>query len=225
MTAGLIKKIIRSKRKTLGLQIMPDAGLIVRAPEKTSLETIQKVVHKKLPWILQKQRIVRETYKPPLKKEFVNGEGLLYLGELYKLFIVEQASVPLVFDCKEFLLCCKHLSEAHSLLVSWYRQEALTVISQRLKLYADNAGLKYNGIKITNAEKRWGSCSSKALMNFSWRLIMAPMKVVDYVVVHELVHLRERNHSKKFWQNVRLILPHYQEAKLWLSTNNHLLTF
>ena len=225
MTSDLVDKIIRSKRKTLGLHITPDAGLIIRAPEKTSIETINKVVNKKLPWILEKQRLARENYRAPVKKEFVTGEGFLYLGELYKLFIVEKANTPLSFDGKEFLLYKKHLSEAYSLFLSWYKQEAFTIINKRLNLYADSAGLKYGDVKITNAEKRLGSCSSKANMTFSWRLIMAPMKVVDYVVVHELVHLKEHNHSKKFWEYIRLMFPDYQDAKSWLKANSHLMTF
>jgi predicted metal-dependent hydrolase len=225
MTVDLIKKIIRTKRKTLGLQIAPDASLIIRAPERASLETIRKVVSKKLPWILEKQRVVLETYRPSIKKEFVNCEGFLYLGEWYKLFIVKEASTPLVFNGKEFLLWDKYISVAKSLFILWYKTQALDIIGQRAKQYADNAGLRFNQITITDAMKRWGSCSSKGAINFSWRLIMAPVKVVDYVVVHELVHLKEHNHTKKFWQSVQLLIPHYQQAREWLRTNNNLLAF
>lgn len=223
MTEGLIKKVIRSKRKTLALQVTPDASLIIRAPERTSLETIQKAVLKKLPWILEKQSLARATYRQPVEREFVNGEGFLYLGEWYKLYVVEGSGTPLVFNSKEFWLSKKYLSEARQRFEEWYKDEAFDVINRRAKRFAEVAGINYATITITSAKKRWGSCGPKGTLNFSWRLIMAPLSVIDYVIVHELVHFEERNHSTRFWQKVRVLLPHYQQARDWLQNNHYLL--
>jgi predicted metal-dependent hydrolase len=224
MVQSLIKELIRSNRRTIALQVTSDASLIVRAPKRAPIEMIQKFVHEKLAWILEKQRIARQNYKPAVKKEFVNGEKFLYLGQWYKLSIVKEANKPLIFDGKEFLLWDKYLAEAHGRFVLWYRQQALAIISQRVKLYADSMGLKYSRLRITNAKKRWGSCNAKKALNFSWRLIMAPVEIIDYVAIHELVHLKERNHSKRYWQNVQLLFPEYKKAKSWLNTNNNLMT-
>ena len=218
MVEGLIKEIIRTKRRTIALQITPQAELIIRAPHKAPLETIHRFVREKMSWILEKQRFVRENYRPPVEKQFVEGESFLYLGQPYKLSIVKEANEPLVFNGKEFLLWEKYLPAADQVFAWWYKKEAYNVISQRVNFYANSNGLKYTSFKITSGRKRLGTCSSKGAINFSWRLMMTPMEVIDYVVVHELAHLREHNHSKRFWQNVQVFYPNYKQAKAWLKT-------
>ncbi len=220
MTDGLNKRIIRSRRRTLALEVTADAALIVRAPNRVSLEAIDTVVREKLPWILEKQRLARQRYQPPVKKEFVNGEEFLYLGEPYKLVVVNDALPPLVLNGKELLFSDQYRSRARDEFLAWYKEQALQVIGQRVKLYADPAGLKYRRISITRARTCWGSCGVKGTLNFTWRLIMAPLNVVDYVVAHELAHLEERNHSSRFWQKVGVIFPDYPPARKWLRVNH-----
>jgi len=225
MDKGLIKQIIRSNRRTLALQIAPDASLIVRAPKKVSEATIVTFVQKKIKWILHHQKLARESYRPSVKREFVDGEGFLYLGDRHPLFVIQDITQPLVFHEKKFLLSESFLPDAKQLFEQWYRKQAYEVIKDRVRLYAETVGLSFTRISITGARKRWGSCGPKKTLNFSWRLIMAPMKVVDYVIVHELVHLEERNHSRKFWEKVRLLFPDYQHAEKWLKANSWLLNF
>jgi len=220
MEQNIINKVIRTKRRTLVLQIMPDASLIIRAPARASERTIRKAVQKKMPWILKRQRIARETFRPPVK--FIDGAEFMYLGEWHKLLVVPGARVPLVFNENEFLLSGTHLPEARRLFEVWYKEKAFEIVNNRIKQYAEKTGLKYTNISITNAKKRWGSCSLKGSLNFTWRLVMTPLTVVDYVIVHELVHLEEHNHSSRFWQKVRDLLPNYLQAKQWLR-NNYLL--
>jgi predicted metal-dependent hydrolase len=225
MDKSLIKQIIRSNRRTLALQIAPDASLIVRAPEKVSEATIFTFVQKKLKWILRHQQLARESYRPSVKREFVDGEGFLYLGDCHKLFVIRDVTQPLVVNEKKFLLSESFLPDAKQLFEQWYRKHAYEVIKDRVRLYAETAGLSFKRITITGARKRWGSCGPKGTLNFSWRLIMAPLMVVDYVIVHELVHLEERNHSRKFWEKVRLLFPDYQQAEKWLKANSWFLNF
>lgn len=222
---GLIKEIIRTKRRTIALQITPQAELIIRAPHKAPLETIYRFVREKMSWILDKQRFVRENYRPPIQKQFVEGESFLYLGQSYKLSIVKEANEPLAFNGNEFLLLEKYLSVAEQVFAWWYKKQAYDVIGERVNFYVNSNGLKYTSFRITSGRKRLGACSSKRGINFSWRLMMTPMEVVDYVVVHELSHLREHNHSKRFWHNVQLLYPNCKQAKMWLKANNHLLMF
>jgi predicted metal-dependent hydrolase len=222
---GLIKQIIRSKRRTLALQVTPDASLIVRAPEKVSEETIFTFVQKKIKWILHHQKLARESFRPSVKREFVDGERFLYLGEWHTLFVIQDVTRPIVFNEKKFLFSESFLSDAKQLFEQWYRKQAYEVIKDRVRLYAETAGLSFKRISITGAWKRWGSCEPKGTLNFSWRLIMAPMKIVDYVIVHELVHLEERNHSRNFREKVRLLFPNYQQAEMWLKDNRWLLNF
>jgi predicted metal-dependent hydrolase len=220
---SLIKDIIRSRRRTVALQITPQAELIIRAPHRAPLETIHRFVREKMSWILAKQRFVRENYRPPIQKRFVEGESFLYLGRSYKLSIVKEANEPLVFNGDEFLLLEKHISVGEQVFAWWYKMEAYNIIRQRVDFYADSNGLKYTNFKITSGKKRLGTCSSQGAINFSWRLMMTPIEVIDYVVVHELSHLREHNHSKRFWTNVQSLYPNYKQARLWIKANGHLL--
>lgn len=217
-----IEKIIRTKRKTISLQITENATLIVKAPFNTDDKTIEKVIVNKKEWIeknLKKINARNYKFKP---KEFVNGEGFLYLGKYYKLTIVEEQDVPLKFD-NRFYLSKNALSNAKEVFIHWYKKEAHKKISERVEYYAKKTGFKYNKINITNAQKRWASCSFNNNLNFSWRLIMAPLSIIDYVVVHELCHTVEKKHSKKFWDKIKVILPDYKKRDDWLKEYGHLL--
>ena len=217
-----IKKVIRSKRKTISLQVSDDATLIVRAPFKVSDEIINRVILKHSNWIEKKKKEIKSREVKFSKKEFVNGEGFLYLGNYYRLRLVENQKTPLNFE-NEFFLSKEYLAQAKDIFIDWYKGRAYEKISERVKWYAQKRGFKYNKINITNAQKRWGSCSCLNNLNFSWRLIMAPLSVIDYVVVHELVHLVEKNHSRAFWNKVKMLMTDYKKHQEWLKRNGHLL--
>jgi len=218
-----ISKIIKTKRKTIALQITEDGKLIVKAPFGVSKETIQKVVTKHKDWIEKKKKEILSRAPKFVKKEFVNGEGFLYLGKYYKLRIVDKQDTPILFDNNHFYLLRDYLPVAKEVFIDWYKKKAYEKISERVEWYAKKRGFVYNKIKITKANQRWGSCSSRGNLNFSWRLIMAPLPVIDYVVVHELVHLEEKNHSKSFWTKVKMLMPDYEKHKDWLKRNSYLL--
>ncbi|MBE3127600.1 MAG: M48 family metallopeptidase, partial [Candidatus Atribacteria bacterium] len=110
-----------------------------------------------------------------------------------------------------------------NIFIIWYKRRAYETISRRVRLYAQKRGFKYNKINITNARKRWGSCSHQGNLSFTWRLTMAPLPIIDSVVVHELVHLELKNHSKAFWNKVGILDPEYKEHKEWLKNNGYLL--
>lgn len=219
MTADLIHKIIRSKRKTLGLQITKDAMLIVRAPLRASLKDIHEAVRTKLRWIEKKQKWMRENYREREAREFKEGERFLYLGEPYPLVHTEEVEA-LAFDGKAFLFNPEQLPKAAEIFTDWYHWQALKVITGRVKHYAALHGFTYAKIKLSSAETRWGSCSHDGNLNFNWRLLMAPPEIVDYVVAHELAHLAERNHSRKFWDKVAAIFPAYETCREWLRKND-----
>ncbi len=222
MTQVKIDKIIRSKRKTLSFEITRDAKLIVRAPETIPLDYIEKSVSKKQAWITDKQKLVTEIYSQVRPKEFVHGEGFLYLGQVYGLSVVDNGEPPFKFD-GEFHLSRTYLPQAKELFIDWYKKQAYRTIKERVDRYAGVFGFKYNKFSITRAQRRWGSCSSSNNLHFSWRLIMAPLNVIDYVVIHELAHIEEKNHSKRFWNKVRLMFPDFESSLHWLRRNEHLL--
>ncbi|MGD1211289.1 MAG: SprT family zinc-dependent metalloprotease [Candidatus Acidiferrales bacterium] len=216
-----IHKVLRSKRRTIALIVGADATLTVRAPLSTPLEYIEELVGRKLRWINKK---IREVQSRPIvrDKRFVSGESFLYLGDPYKLRVVTSAKAPLVFQ-KEFVLAREHQEEARKLLVGWYKEEAGKKILSRVEWHARRYGMSIGRVKITNAEKRWGSCGKDGGLNFSWRLIMAPLRVLDYVVIHELAHILERNHSDRYWRKVAMMSPQYRSSIEWLKRNEHLL--
>lgn len=217
-----IEKIIRTKRKTISLHITDDATLIVRAPFKASDKIIMGVVLKHKKWIEEKKREIEARNMKFSPKEFVNGEGFLYLGSYHKLKIVDNQEVPLKFE-NGFYLSRKALPQARDVFINWYKNIAYEKISERVRWYAEQRGFKYKKVNITSAQKRWGSYSTNGNLNFPWRLIMAPLIVIDYVVIHELVHIEERNHSKAFWNKVKLLMPNYEKHKDWLRKNGYLL--
>jgi predicted metal-dependent hydrolase len=217
-----IDKIIRSNRRTLALHVTRDAALVIRAPQRMPLVLIKKFVHKKRSWIEEKQKITRDRFKKLIPKQFIDGEKFLYLGNTYPLSIVDNDAATISFY-NGFYLSKKCLKGAKHLFVRWYKNEAAAKIKERLNWYCSHSGFKYNKFNITSAQKRWGSCTPSDNLNFSWRLIMAPLEIIDYVVTHELTHLTEKNHSKRFWEKLSLLFPRFKQCKIWLKENEHLL--
>lgn len=216
-----IHKVIRSPRRSIALVVGTDATLTVRAPVDTSMEYIEDLVRRKLSWI-RKKMSEAEARPAVRRKRFVSGESFLYLGDHYRLRVVSNAKAPLVFQ-KEFVLAGGHRREARELLINWYKQEARRKIPERVAWHARRSGMTIEAVKITNAGKRWGSCGKSGSLNFSWKLVMAPLRVLDYVVVHELAHVLERNHSDSFWRKVATMCPSYRSSIDWLKKNEHLL--
>lgn len=222
MTEIQISKIIRSQRRTIALQVCPDAAVIIRAPFRVSDAYINRFVESKRRWIARKQELVRQRRCSAREKEFVTGEEFMYLGQTYKLYVQPEQSMPLLFD-SAFYLAQECRSRAGKEFIKWYRQQARARITERVNLCSSQAGLRYQQIRISGARKRWGSCSRANNLNFSWRLVMAPPAVIDYVVAHEVAHLEHKNHSRNFWNKVMVLDPDYQQHRKWLRLNGHLL--
>ena len=204
------------------MEISSDASLIIRAPLRIPFIEIQKIVFSKRNWIINKQRIAREKRLQGFPKNFTERDEFLYLGKKYPLVILENAVNPLFFN-KEFRIIRNYLPSARELFIDWYKKQAQSKIKERLDFYSDSLGYKYNKFGISNARKRWGSCNSKGNIYINWRLIMAPIDIIDYVVIHELAHLKERSHSKKFWERVKIIQGDYKQRRIWLKENAQLL--
>jgi predicted metal-dependent hydrolase len=217
-------KVIHSKRKSFALVIEKDGTLVVRAPVGATRRQIMDIVKKHQDWIDKKQGEVKLRQEEAISPVFAEGQEFWYLGKLYPLAIIENASSPLTLQ-KEFVLAKEYLPHAQVVFEAWYKIEARRFLMERVKKFAGEHGLTYTVIRINSARTRWGSCSSKGSLNFSWRLMMAPPVVIDYVVVHELAHLKQLNHSKAFWAEVQKMMPTYQQHRSWLKANGHRLGF
>ena len=215
-------KVVFSKRKMLTLTVERDRSVVVTAPEGTSLEKIQKVVESRKLWLYEKTRHARK-YSPlphPPGKELVAGESMPYLGRLYRIEMVEEDG-GIQFEQKFIVPLA--LADKSPAFRNWFMARAKEKILPRVALHARNLGVTYKNAKIGNGKYRWGSCTPNDNVIFNWRLIKAPMFVIDYVIVHELAHLMEQNHTPRFWNIVKAQAPSMEKAKAWLQKNGALL--
>ena len=218
-----VDKIIRSKRKTLLLEINPDATVTLRVPLRVNKKQIAEFVKQQKAWIIKSQQelLKRSLYE---KKQFISGEVFQFMGQDYFLnYGYCQKSALILRD--NFYLATWAKPRAEACFVAWYKQQAKAYIPERLDHYAKQHELTFNNVKINSAKKRYGSCSEEGNLNFAWRLMMAPADVIDYVVVHELAHLVHHDHSRAFWQQVKIMMPDYKQHVTWLKQHGHLLDF
>jgi len=208
-------QIIRSKRKTLSLQINQDAELIIRAPLRLAQKDIQAFVDEKSKWIEKKQQQVKSQFSE--KYQFEEGEMFLYLGNNYPLTIARDRST-LAFNGEAFELGAD-CNEASAIFKGWYKQKFKEIALPRIDYFANKNNLTFNDVRLKAQKTLWGSCSNSNNLNFNYLLMMAPMSVIDYVIVHELSHTVHKNHSSDFWGLVKAILPEYKSAKKWLKDN------
>lgn len=218
-----IDRLIRSRRKTIALIVRPDGSLEVRAPQGLAESRIREFVESHADWV-RKQKARASEFTLPLPKQFSEGEKFPYLGKEYPLKIVPRQRQALMFDGKEFRLAKTALPKAREAFIRWYKAQAAKVLSERIPAQAAAHGYKYGSIRVSSARTRWGSCSTRGTLSFTYRLIMAPSSVVDYVVLHELVHLKIKNHSKVFWAQVGNLMPDYKKHVNWLKKNGKFLT-
>lgn len=212
-----------SKRKQLTITVERDRSVVVHAPESTSEEKIRDVVESKRQWIYEKTRHAQKYELPhPPGKEMVNGESALYLGRQYQIEVIQNSSEEIRFE-QRFLIPARLSSERKKVLRNWYMERANEKILPRTKKFANDLGVEFANVKIVDNRYRWGSCTTKDNINFNWRLIKAPMYVVDYVIVHELAHLLEANHTPRFWTIVRVQSSKMDKAKQWLIENGQIL--
>lgn len=219
-----VPTIIRTKRRSIALEITHDAKLIVRAPLRTPSGFIEKILAQKQGWISKKQKQAAQRHLERPVKTFSEGETFFYLGKAYPLRVAD-SSEPLCLADGEFRLAKWCAGRARGVFIDWYKQQALREILSRAKLLALQAGSRYRSLELSEACRRWGSCSGTGRLRINWRLILAPPEVLDYVIAHEVAHLKEKNHSSNFWERVRILIPTYTSNRKWLRRNEHLLAF
>lgn len=209
-------ELVRMKRKTISIEITKAAGVLVKAPRQLASATVEAFVARKSNWITEtRQRVLEENRK---KENFdpLRSRRLLFLGKEYPVQTADDPDAAPLFDGARFLLPARPFSQLRPLLVALYKQLAEAVITERVHYYAALMGVRPSSVKITSAKTRWGSCSGKNGICFSWKLIFAALSAVDYVVVHELAHIKEHNHSARFWAVVSGVLPDYRQRQSML---------
>jgi predicted metal-dependent hydrolase len=214
--------VIRSRRKTIAVEITKEGGVLVRAPLKLARREVLAFVHQNRSWIARKLAQARVLQEERTPRRFLEGESFHFLGEQHRLRYVAGGEY-LRKENGEFLLGNDLSSRAESLFRTWYRARAREIFEQRVEHFALRMGLRVQSVRITDARERWGSCSALGTLNFAWRLVMAPPGIIDYVIVHELAHLVQMNHSRRFWDCVAGIIPDHPARRKWLREHEHFL--
>jgi predicted metal-dependent hydrolase len=225
MMMELIYTIKRSpRRKKLTITVERDRSVVVHAPINAPEEKIRAIVEAKRQWIYEKTRHAQKYSRLPHPpgKEMVNGESALYLGRQYIIEIMPGESEGIRFE-QRFLIPVSLTGKRRQVLQNWYKERAKEKILPRSQKYAARLGVQYANARIVDNRYRWGSCTTRDNIHFNWRLIQAPMHVIDYVIVHELAHLLEPNHTPRFWNIIRAQIPKMDKAKQWLLENGQIL--
>jgi predicted metal-dependent hydrolase len=217
----------RRPRRTVGLKITEN-GLVVHAPKRIFEFQLNQILHEKSNWILNKLQ-AREANQVE-KIQWVDGEHLLYLGNDIQLSITHGSSnKALIFDQTVLLI---HALQPQGLspqniptvkpndqaviarkVIAWYKKQAAIDFARRLEILAAKLGVPTPPLTLSNAQSRWGSCNSRGEVRLSWRLLQAPPHIINYVICHELAHLKQMNHSPKFYAVVEQLFPHYKAAE------------
>jgi predicted metal-dependent hydrolase len=217
--------LVRSRRRTVGLEIRPDATLVVRAPTRAPVWYVESILRQKAGWIAAKLALVRSRASLGPRHDFLTGEQFPYLGRDWPFVVVAFQKQPLTFDAATgFSLDVTAFDRGEVVFEEWYRDRARELLADRVRHYAPLMGVAVPRLRITGAERRWGSCSTSGTVSFAWRLVMAPVDVIDYVVVHELAHLQEMNHSRRFWAVVAAVMPDHDARRRWLRDHGGMLT-
>ncbi len=210
------------REKTVGITIDPVLGVVVRAPRRLPAGEVDRIVRRKARWIVLRMDRTARVPRAQVAREFVNGESFPYLGRNYRLKIMRgrhpRTSVKLiggrfVVEVGKGISKRRQAAAIRGALVEWYRFHAQEKLRSRVALLAPRLGLEPPEVLIRDQRKRWASCDSKGRLRFNWRIVMAPLSLVDYVVAHELCHLVYHDHSARFWRALRRLLPDYEARK------------
>lgn len=216
---GFIAEVIRtSRRKSADIRVEEGAVSIV-VPVSTSIEKIDQLLLSKRLWIKEKMALQRDM-APASSKQFVSGEAFPYLGRNYRLKVEHGPFAPVKLLQGRLVVQMPESDQQpymiRNAIVRWYKRQAEQKIREKVKRYAPIVGVEPAGVNIKTFKSRWGSCTAKGELEFNWRIMLAPNRMVDYVVIHELCHLIHHDHSPAFWREVGRVMPDYQLCREWL---------
>lgn len=210
-----------AERQTTDIVIERSGVITVRPPLRMTPEQVDETVLSKRMWIYRNLADWRDLNATRVTREWVSGESFLYLGSSYRLQLVQDQDEPLKLKDGRFCLLRSIVEAggneaAHQVFEAFYKDKGLPRLKKRVAYFAAKVGVPAGTIQIKELGYRWASCLKNGDLHFNWKCLMAPLTIIDYIVVHELCHLRHRDHSDAFWNEVDKVLPDYRGRKEWL---------
>ncbi len=213
--------LIRSDRKTADIVIERSGDVIVRAPNGVDDEKVREAVANRALWVHRSLAEWEDLNSSRRHRPLVQGQGFAYLGRSYRLKFIEDSETPLRlkngrWELSEEFVTREGEAAARKAFRDFYANKGMLIFSECVRQFAPRVGVKPGVIAVKELGYHWASCGRGGALNFHWKTLMAPQTVIDYIVVHELCHLRHRDHSDAFWNEVDKVIPQYQERKEWL---------
>jgi predicted metal-dependent hydrolase len=210
-----------TSRKTTDIVLERDGRIVVRPPAGYTPEQVDAVVESKRMWIYRNLAEWKDLNASAVAREWVNGETFLYLGRSYRLSIVSNQESDLKLKEGRFCLDREVIEQggidgARQAFETYYIDKGLQRISDRISYYSPKVGVKVSDFRVKDMGYRWASFGRHGVVNFHWKCMMAPPRIIDYIVVHELCHFHQKNHTDVFWNEVDKVMPNYLERKDWL---------
>lgn len=217
------------KRTSVGIYIDLYGNVEVQAPKGTPVECVLPLLEEKWDWIQHKSKEMKDRMLGPKKKVYDHGESFLYLGNAYPIQIFHDISMEkdhVMFEGDTLHIYVKRLEDEKikQALKRFYYRQCKALIEKRIQFYQSNFKIKPRSIRISDSSRTWGTCDSNLQLTFNWKLAMAPLEVIDYVVVHEMCHMIHLNHDRSFWRLVGKIIPDYKELENWLALSSWKMT-
>ena len=206
----MITNLIREKRKTLSLVIDREGNLIIKAPKNMPLSEITGFIQSKEKWISSHQSQIKNRLNA--NQDVINMEKVLILGNKFEVGYVDSIR-EIKQEGNKLFIPTKYYAKKQQYMAKWLKNRAIPIIENRVLYFSTNYKIKFSSISLINAKTRWGTCSSMKEISFNWRIIMLSPRLIDYIIVHELMHILEANHSEKFWKLVEAVMPDYKKRK------------
>jgi hypothetical protein len=198
---------VSGRRRTVQLTVERDATITASVPTEADTSQLTRIIVAKRPWLYAKLRERAEIGRPAPPREFVSGEGFLYLGRSYRLLLVDEGLRPVRLWRGRLELRRDSVDDATRHLITWYRSAGKQWLSQRIAPWAQRMSADVSALRVRSLGYRWGSCSPDGALNFHWAIMQLPSDLIDYVLVHELSHASHHDHGPEFWRAVERAMP------------------
>lgn len=206
-----------ARRRTLEITVERTGELVLSAPPGVDMARLRDFALEKRFWVYTKLAEKDRLHRPVPRKEFVAGEGFLYLGRTHRLKLVDEQDTPLKLVNGRFALRQDAMAAARDHFIRWYSERARDWLASRVADHQSRMEVAPAGVKVQDLGFRWGSCGKGDWLYFHWKTILLPARIAEYVVVHEIAHLHEPHHTPAFWLRVERAMPDYAQRRAWLA--------